>query len=54
MTDHQFSFKLHHSTDMCVFVLKETVDYYRSSLSPVYMCYVDVSKAFDHVNYKHL
>ena len=37
MTYHQFSFKLHLSTNMCVFVLQETVDYYMPSLSPVYM-----------------
>ena len=53
-TDHQFSYMSHYSTDMCVFVLKETVDYYMFSMSPVYKCYVDASKAFDHVNYWNL
>ena len=47
-------FKSHHSNDMCVFVLKETVVYYMFSYSPIYMCYVDASKAFDRVNYWHL
>ena len=51
---NQFSFKSKHSTDMCSFVLKETVDFYMSSNSPVYLSYVDSSKAFDRVNYWYL
>ena len=53
-TDNQFSFKAKHSTDMCSFVLKETVDFYTSQNSPVYLSYVDSSKAFDRVNYWYL
>ena len=39
---------------MCAFVLKETIDYYSSHSSPVYMCYVDASKAFDRINIWHM
>ena len=50
----QFSFKARHSTDMCTFILKDTVEYFISNSSPVYLCYVDASKAFDRVNFWHL
>ena len=50
-TDNQFGFKSEHSTDMCVFTLKEIVQSYTSSGSPVYMCFMDASKAFDTVNH---
>ena len=50
-TDNQFSFKSKYSTDMCVFVLKSITDYYKSCSSPIYLCYMDASKAFDRVNF---
>ena len=34
---------------LCIF--KNVIDYYHSSSSPVFICYVDASKAFDRVNY---
>ena len=48
---HQFGFKKQHSTDMCIFVMKEVIDYYNSLSSPVYACYIDASKAFDRINH---
>ena len=51
--DSQFSFKGKHSTDMCVFALKEVVQYYVSKSSPIYLCFMDASKAFDKVNHWH-
>jgi hypothetical protein len=51
---HQFGYKKGHSTDMSIFVLKETIDYYHSLSSPVYVCYLDASKAFDRLNHWHL
>jgi len=51
---NQFGFKEKHSTDLCVFVLKEVVNYYASLSSPVYACFLDASKAFDRVNHWHL
>ena len=49
--DCQFGFKNSHSTDLCVFVLKEVISYYVSLSSPVYACFIDASKAFDRVNH---
>ena len=51
---NQFSFKGKHSTDLCSFVLKETIDNYLSHSSPVYVCFLDSSKAFDRVNHWYL
>lgn len=49
--DNQFGFKKSHSTEMCVWALKNVIDYYTSRSSPVYLCFLDASKAFDRVNY---
>ena len=48
---HQFGFKKGHSTDFSIFVFKETIDYFNCFSSPVYVCYLDASKAFDRLNY---
>jgi len=53
-TDNQFGFKKEHSTDMCVFVLKQILEYYSHFSSPVYICFLDASKAFDKINHWHL
>ena len=53
-TDNQFGFKANHSTDTCIYILKELINYYTSSGSPVFLCFVDVRKAFDRVNYLKL
>ena len=50
-SDNQFGFKAKHSTDMCVFTLKYVLEYYQSLNSMVYMCFLDLSKAFDKVNH---
>ena len=47
--ENQFGFKSNSSTDLCVFSLKQVIDYYRYNGSPVYLCFFDVSKAFDRV-----
>ena len=49
--DNQFGFKKRHSTDHCIFVLKNAVDYYRSHNSPVYRCMLDATKCFDKINH---
>ena len=49
--DAQFGFKTGHATDLCIFTLKETVQHYVSLGSPVYLCFMDLSKAFDKVNH---
>ena len=44
---NHFGFKNKHGTDMCVFSLKQVIEYYNSRSSPVYVCCLDESKAFD-------
>ena len=48
---HQFGFKRGHSTDICTYVLKNTVRYYTLRNSHVFSCFVDFNKAFDNVDY---
>ena len=48
-TENQFGFKSNSSTDLCIFSLKQVIDYYRNNGSPVYLCFLDASKAFDRV-----
>ena len=50
-TSNQFAYKSNHSTDMCIFTLKQIIEYYTSRSTPVYVCYLDASKAFDSVNH---
>ena len=49
--DSQFSFKPKHSTSLCTFVVKETVQYYLNDGSIVYGMLLDASKAFDRVHF---
>lgn len=49
--DSQFGFKGKTGTEMAIFALKQTVDYYQSKNSPVYLCFLDAKKAFDRVNH---
>ena len=48
---NQFGFKRNHSTDQCIYALKEVVNLYMSLKSCVYTCFLDASKAFDRVNH---
>ena len=50
-TSHQFGFKTNHSTDSCIYVLKEAIDFYVAQQSSVYLCFLNASKAFDRVNH---
>ena len=36
---------------MCIYALTQTIDYYKRNSSPVFICYLDASKAFDRVNH---
>ena len=45
-SDHQFGFKTKHSTDMCVFLLKQAVSFYNKHDTPVYATFLDASKGF--------
>lgn len=50
-SDNQFGFKSAHSTDLCIFALKSVAHYYVDLGSPVSVCFLDASKAFDRVNH---
>ncbi len=50
-TFNQYGFKKKSSTDLCVFAFKEIVKIYRNQSSPVYICFIDASKAFDRVSH---
>ena len=52
--DNQFGFKRNHSTDMCIYALKEIVAHYKSQNSTVFLCFIDASKAFDRINHEKL
>ena len=45
-SDYQFGFKSHHSTDLCIYTLKEIVEYYKSHSTSVYVCFMDASQGF--------
>ena len=49
--DSQFGFRQGHGTEMAIFALKQTVDFYRNQDTPVYMCFLDTKKTFDRVNH---
>ena len=50
--DHQFGFKSkHHSTDMCIFTVKNVIKYYTEQSTAVYTCLLEDRKAFDRVNH---
>ena len=53
-SDLQFAYKEGMSTTMCMTVMKEVVQHYKSNDSPVYCCVLDASKAFDRIKYDKL
>ena len=53
-TANQFGFKCKLSTEMCIFSLKQVIEYYKMYNSPIYLSFLDASKAFDKINHWHL
>lgn len=53
-SDNQFGFKNKLSTDLCIYSLKQITDYYVDLGSPMYLCFLDASKAFDKINHWEL
>lgn len=51
LNDAQFGFRPGLSTESAILCLKQTVRYYTDRRTPVYGCFLDLSKAFDLVNY---
>ena len=54
ITDNQFAYRSNHSTDQCVYLLKDVVNYFQRLGTPVYICFIDASKAFDRIDYNTL
>ncbi|CAG9131897.1 unnamed protein product [Plutella xylostella] len=54
ISDAQFGFRPGLSTDSAILSLKHTVKYYTDRSTSVYACFLDLSKAFDLVNYNIL
>lgn len=50
-SDQQFGFKNNSSTDMCIYLLKECIATYNNLNTPVFVTFLDASKAFDRVNH---
>ena len=48
--DKQFGFKKHHSTDMCIYSLKDTIIYYRSLKAPSLACFIEIKSAYDRIS----
>ena len=51
-SDNQFGFKPKLGTDMCIYALKEILDLYNRYNTTIFTCFIDLSKAFDHVSHK--
>ena len=53
-SDLQFGFQKKNSTTMCTWVVNETINYFNNRDTPVFACFLDLSKAFDLVTYSKL
>ena len=49
--DNQFGFKSLQRTDLCIYTLKEFIDYYKSRETTVYVTFPNSSKAFDRIDH---
>ena len=43
---NQFGFKKRHSTDMCIYILKEMIEYFKSRNTYVFVTFLDASKDY--------
>ena len=53
-SDYQFAYKKGVSTNMCTFLVSQTIEYYRTNNTPVYAVFLDATKAFDRIEYEKL
>ena len=49
--DNQFGFKSRHSTDFCIYTLKEYIEFYKLRNTSVFVTFLDASKAFDRIDH---
>ena len=49
--DNQFGFKSGHSTDFCLYTLKEILEYYKQRNTTIFVTFLDASKAFDRIDH---
>ena len=49
-----FGFKKGHSNDLCIYALKQYIEYYKNWNTFVFVTMLDASKAFDRVNFRLL
>ena len=54
LADEQFGFQRNSSTTLCSWTVKETINYFLNRDTPVFACFLDMTKAFDLVNYGKL
>jgi len=50
-TDNQFGYKRGVGTELAVYYVRQMAHYYLRHNTPVFLCYLDASKAFDKVNH---
>ena len=53
-SDLQFGFQKKNSTTMCTWMVVETVNYFNNRDTPIFACFLDLSKAFDLVTFSKL
>ena len=54
LCENQFGFQKNSSTTLCSWTVKETINYFLNRDTPIYTCFLDMTKAFDLVNYAKL
>ena len=54
LAEQQFGFQKSSSTTLCSWTVKETINFFLNRDTPVYTCFLDLTKAFDLVNYSKL
>ena len=53
-SDLQFGFQKRNSTSMCSWVVNETINFFNNRDTPIFSCFLDLTKAFDLVTFSKL
>ena len=51
ISSNQFGFKPSSSTEDCIFLIMEVINYYRALNTPIFACFIDIKSACDRVRY---